>query len=553
LKHVILTILSILNPKERKRAVLLAGLDLLISVLDITFLAALLLIINFYTKGNAVNLGTLHIDQYKNSLWLIGVFFLLFSLKNWGGYLINRMQHSFFYSVASRLSRQNIWRYLKDDYSKFIHVDSSVLIRKINHQPIEFSSYILTNVQQIISQGMLVLFTIIAILFYHPSLFVLLFTLLTPPVVLLAWLIKRKLKTIRTQIKTTNTKAIQHLQEALSGYVESNIYNKNAFFTDRYYNHQQQLNSNIATQQSLQGLSSRLIEVFAVFGFFMLIAINKTATQQPAIDLLTIGVFMAASYKIIPGIVKILNNISQIKTYTFILNDLVPVMQTEVKTNTIADTTIASIKFDGVSFNYAEQPILSDFNLELSTGDFAGISGKSGLGKTTMINLLLGFLEQTEGIININNHATTVQTRKQYWPKIAYVKQQSFFINDTILKNIVLTDDGYDLNKLSQVLATCGIDTLVAQYPEGINKPITENGKNISGGQRQRIMLARALYTDFDLLILDEPFSEMDDAAEKQMLEQLQLLAQRGKIILLITHNAASLSYCNKLILLDGK
>jgi ABC-type bacteriocin/lantibiotic exporter with double-glycine peptidase domain len=106
---------------------------------------------------------------------------------------------------------------------------------------------------------------------------------------------------------------------------------------------------------------------------------------------------------------------------------------------------------------------------------------------------------------------------------------------------------------LDEVLCNCGIDDMLGQYPEGINKQITENGKNISGGQRQRIMLGRALYHDFDLLILDEPFGEMDDAAEKAILSQLQLLAANGKMILLITHNKASLTFCNKLIIPDGQ
>jgi len=552
LKQFLSTVFTILNPAERKKAVLLTALDLLVSVLDIVFLAGLLFIINFYTQSKPVHINLPYIDPSQNSLGLIVTFFLLFSIKNLVAYFVNHHQYSFFYDVASRLSKQNIWRYLKDDYIQFTQTDSSVLIRKITHQPIEFSSYILTNLQQIVSQGMLVLFTIAAILFYHPSLFVLLFALLTPPIILLGWLIKRKLETIRAQIKTTNTKAIQHLQEALHGYVESSVYNKSSFFIDRYYNQQQQVNSNIAAQQSLQGLSSRLIEVFAVLGFFILIAINKTSAGEPAIDLISIGIFMAAAYKIIPGIVKILNSISQVKTYTFILKDLAPQKQQEIVSEP-DNISITSIKFDKVNFNYANQPVLNNFSFSLSSGDFAGISGRSGLGKTTVINLLLGFLEQHTGTISINDKPATITNRKQYWPQIAYVKQQPFFINDTLLKNIVLTGGEYDTNKLEQILTICGLHNLLSNYPQGINTIITENGKNISGGQRQRIMLARALYTGFDVLLLDEPFSEMDESAEKQLLQQLQLLAQQGKIIMLITHNAASLSYCNKLIVLDEK
>jgi ABC-type bacteriocin/lantibiotic exporter with double-glycine peptidase domain len=94
---------------------------------------------------------------------------------------------------------------------------------------------------------------------------------------------------------------------------------------------------------------------------------------------------------------------------------------------------------------------------------------------------------------------------------MTYCKKHPFFKNDSILKNITLTEDACDYSRLENVLSFCGVDTILSQYPEGIEKLITENGKNISGGQKQRLMLARALYHDFDLLILDEPFSELDE------------------------------------------
>jgi ABC-type bacteriocin/lantibiotic exporter with double-glycine peptidase domain len=339
---------------------------------------------------------------------------------------------------------------------------------------------------------------------------------------------------------------IQYLQEALRSFVESNIYNKNSFFADRYIGYQQQLNSNISTQQTLQALSSRAIEVFAILGFMILIAVNKWSGSGAGVDLLSLGVFMAASYKIIPGVVKILNSLSQIKTYAFVLPRLQPEEEKEVADIEVTQA-ISSVKFEEVGFKYDTHQVLDKLDLEILPGDFVGISGRSGLGKTTVINLLLGFLQQDSGTITINDQPTTAKKRQHYWPRISYVKQQSFFINDTLLKNIVLTDGDYDAAKLSSVIVACGLDAMVA-HPEGNNKLITENGKNISGGQRQRIAFARALYHDFDLLILDEPFSEMDEAAEKEMLQNLNILAEEGKMIILITHNKAGMTYCNKII-----
>ena len=544
-------ILSVLDQRERMRLFLLIFLDVLISALDIAFLGLTILVVNFYIKNSALPYISWLPQSLTNrdSILLISVFFILFGIKNWGAYLISASRFRFIYKVASRLSERNIRQYLKGDYIQFVNIDSAVQIRKISHQPIEFSNYILTNFQQIISQSLLVLFTIIAILFYHASLFLLLFILLMPAVVFLGWLLKRQLKHVRQHIKKTNTDTLKTLKEALAGYMESNMYSKDDFFTDRYYRHQHQLNQYICTQQTLQSLPSRLIEIFAILGFFILIVINKLASHTPAVDLLTIGVFIAAAYKIIPGIVKILNSAGQMKTYEFTLHDLL-INNNTAATNKSADT-ISSVCFEKISFQYNGRPVLNGINFEIKPGDFIGISGNSGRGKTTLIHILLGFIEQEAGLININHKITAAGERQAYRDRISYIKQQPFFIHDTVWNNITLQEASHDEARLTEVINFCGLETLLDQYNEGENLVVTENGKNLSGGQRQRIMLARAMYHDFDLLILDEPFGEMDEASENAILSRLQLLAAQGKMIIFITHNKAGLTFCNKIFSMD--
>ncbi|MEP6612187.1 MAG: ABC transporter ATP-binding protein [Mucilaginibacter sp.] len=554
MKEILSGISAILNGKEKMKLYKLIIFDLVIGVLDIAFLAGLLFVLNLYTKNTAPTRLSFLPQSLLNpkSLLLIGVFFVLFSLKNLFGYIGLKSQHHFFYNVASRLSKRNLFNYLADDYGRFVGIDSSVQVRKISQQPIEFSHYILTNVQQIVSQGILIFFTVFAILFYHPTLFLLLFSLLLPPVVLLGWYIRKRLKAIRTNIKVTNEKALQHLHESLAGYVESNIYTKKDFFSERYSCYQNRLNENIATQQTLQSLPSRLVEVFAVLGFLILVIINKLSTSAPAINMVAVGVFIAAAYKIIPGIVKILNSSGQIKTYKFTLTDLLPTESpASLPGNTGAAQPIEAIAFESISFTYKNHAVLNNLSFNMKPGDFVSVSGNSGKGKTTIINLLLGFLTPGGGNICINNTKTGAGDREAYRGRISYVKQQPFFINDTIIKNITLCDDGYDPGKLHEAAIVSGVDKLVERYPDGLEKVITENGKNISGGQRQRVMLARALYHDFDLLILDEPFSEMDSASENDILNHLQPLTEQGKMILFITHNKSSLKYCNKVITLD--
>lgn len=543
---------NILTPKEQTRLFALTGFDLLMGMADVAFIIVMLLIVQVYTGSKPRASGVLYRSIFlsRNPVVVTGVFLILFCIKNIIGVWIAKSQHKFVFDVASRLSDKNIMDYLKGSYINFVNVDSSQQIRRISQIPIEFSTYILTNFQQIIAQCILIAFTITAILLYHPVLFVLLLLLLMPPVVLLGWYVKQQLKKVRTQIKTNSAKVIQYLQEALGGYIESNIYNRHHFLAGRYNQFQQQMNGNIATLQTLQGVSSRFFEVFALLGFFILVTLNKFYAGKTAIDLLTIGVFMAAAYKIIPGMVKILNSAGQIKTYSFILDDLSNSInnQEDIPASVFAVKPITSIRFAEVSFKFKNNIILNKVSFDIEPGDMIGISGASGGGKTTMINLLLGFLDQQSGQIFINDKLVNAAERKACWPQIAYVKQQNYFINDTILHNITLSDDSYHTDRLTWALSLSGLDGFLREYPEGINKTIYEHGKNISGGQRQRIALARALYHDFDLLILDEPFSEIDESAEQQILLGIKNLATNGKMILLITHNRVSLAYCNKIL-----
>jgi ABC-type bacteriocin/lantibiotic exporter with double-glycine peptidase domain len=551
LKQIVKNIFLILNKREKARMDRLILLDVIMSILDISFLAMLLYVIHFYTTGqHSIQTSSPFTILNKYPLLLIICFFILFSIKNLCGVIVFRSQTRFVYGVASRLSGKNLLNYLDGSYKDYVDVDSSVHIRKISQQPIEFCHYVLGGFQQIISQCILISITIIAILIYNAALFPLLFIILAPPVFVTGLLMKRKLNTIRKTAKVTSEKALQHLNEAISSFIESNVYNKKDFFLQRYFNFQNKFNGFLADQQVIQNIPSRIMEVFAVFGLFVLIVINSVSANNGAVQVLAIGAFMAAAYKIIPGIVKILNSVGQIKTYRFTMHDLLlyqelPAMKNENRNK------INSIEFSNVSFGYNEEKIINNFSAKMNAGELIGITGLSGKGKTTIINLLLGFLKPTSGEIIINEQISDDIALQQYWNKITYVKQQPFFIHDSILKNIILQENNYDNKKLATAITATGLDKIINTFNEGPATLITENGKNFSGGQRQRIILARALYKDFDVLILDEPFSELDEEAEKQLLNYFSKISGVGIRVTLITQSKTALSFCNKIISLD--
>src|SRR5260221_10556381 len=234
--------------------------------------------------------------------------------------------------------------------------------------------------------------------------------------------------------------------------------------------------------------------MFAVLRLFILIAIAKWSGNNDSITLVTIGAFMAAAYKIIPGIVKIINAMGQIKAYSFSTKELLQNSEVKKSNNEkISFAGIHSIQLKRVSFNYAEHTVLDDFCFTINKGDFVGITGASGKGKTTIFNLILGFLEPRTGEILINDLPVEGKVIRSYWPLVSYVRQQSFFIHDTILRNITLEEENYNKESLQYALNVSGLNEFITTFPERLNKVITENGKNISGGQQQRVAIARAI------------------------------------------------------------
>lgn len=552
-----------LTREEKRRMGTLILLDIVINVADIAFLALLLFLARLFTEPSVRTMGPFILPVWltnANPVAPIVVFFLLYGIKNFIGYLIYRAQCRFLSRIATRISEKKLRGYLDGGYGSYVNVDSSVNVREISYDPTEFAQHILGGIQQIITQGTLIFFTVTAIVFYNAKLFLLLFMILLPPVYAIIYFIKVRKRWARDQVRNTGERSLQHLQEALTGYVESNIYHKNRVFLDRYITYQKKFNQYISDQLIVQGIPNRVIETFALLGVMVLILVNRWSGSGAGTSFISIGVFMAAAYKIIPGIVRILSIGGQINTYAFTINSLAQADAPDARRDTedvrkepadSVDGGIRCVEFRQVGFHYAGTRILNGLNFRVRDGDFLGISGLSGKGKTTILNLLLGFLAPASGEICINGVAVDASIRQQYWRRISYVKQQAFLIHDTLLRNIILDEKVHDEKRLQWAVRSAGLGSLIDSFPEGLEKVINENGKNISGGQRQRIAIARALYKDADLILLDEPFNELDEGSECDLLHCFRDITRRGKSVILITHNTKSLSFCNKTISLD--
>lgn len=533
----------------------MALLDIAVSIFDIVFLAGLLIIIRFYIEpGTAGSLSFLPawIQKHNNS-WIISIFLLLFCIKNGCAYLSTRSAYSFINSVATRISAESLVHYQQSAFSGFVQTDSSVYLRRICYQPFEFAQYMLAGLQQLITQLALILFTIAGIMLFNAGIFLLLLALLLPPAALVFRAVKNKHAAVKKSIQLHNELSFKYVLDALKGYVESNIYNRNHFFLNRFVSVRSKFSRSLFESMALQSLPGRIIEVVAVLGLFILVMVANWWNNGNNNMLLTIGAFMVAAYKLIPGIVKLINITGQMKAYEFSLTQPSSGRE-ETALIKMCDQIkpLQSVKLNNICFEYAGLPVLTDLSIAVGPGDFIGITGKSGKGKTTILNILLGFLQPTSGDIYFNDELVTTDVIRQYWPSVAYLRQQSFLINDTIIRNICLEESVQNKVRLEEAMRLSGVDVMVQAWPDGMESIITENGKNISGGQQQRIGIARALYKDARIILLDEPFNELDAAAADTLLSHFKALAAAGKAVVMITHDQNSLNYCNKIISLDA-
>lgn len=541
--------LGILQKDEQRNFLRQAFLNTIISLADIAALAGMVLVLAVYAAGEKPSLLQLFPVSFSDpaSPVLIIAFFILFLCKSIAGYFITRAQFNYVYGVAGRLSLSQLSRYLDGSYTDYLHSDSSVTIRRISQSANEFCQHILAGFLQVITQCLLVVLAAAAIIIFNPSLFILLFIILLPPVTLLSFLLRKKLKDAREMIKTSGEKSMQYLREAMDGYVESNIYHGKDFFTARYKRHRNRMNNFLAHVQILQGSTSRLVEVFAVAGLTLMVIANLSGSN--ALGLVNLSAFLAAAYKIIPGIVKILNHAAQIRSYAFTLDELEKV---SLQNNELQPSlSIRSLVAEDVSFSYGNKQVLQNISLSIQPGDMLGISGPSGAGKTSLVNILLGFLEPASGAVYVNGKPVNKNINRQLWQSISYVKQQPFLLHQSIAANISFSNNNNDKEKIQAAMKAAAVDYFTQHMDEGAETIVKEKGLNISGGQQQRINIARALYKLSDLYILDEPFSDLDDETTGRLLQHCRSLAENGKMLVIVSHQQKILQHCNKLLYLD--
>jgi len=460
--------------------------------------------------------------------------------------------------------------------SKFAFNVRSYLAIKINqlyiNQPFSFhisnnSSKIIHNLTQeinIIAQGcnsLLIFITEMAVLlglitffvFYQPFITIILIIILLP-----AFLVFKKLKKYVAKLSIIRQKhdrnTIFLLTQIFSGIKELAIVNKSKIFSDKFeFNIKKSSDAN-SKNSFIAHVPRNALELFLIIGIIVICAFLPVEETNFKNEILKImAAFTIASFRVMPALTRIIVAINVMSFMLPVLNSFYNLYKTllknEKKQKLRKKIDFKSININKLFFKYDKKEIFKNLSIKIKKNETLGIIGESGSGKTTLINIFLGLLKPKKGSITLSNkYGKEIDINDL---KMSHVPQEVFMFDDTLINNICIPGNNQiDYKLLNKVIKQADLTSVIKKLPKGLKSKMGERGSKISGGQKQRIGIARALYHDTDLLILDEITSSLDAKSEANIINLISKI--KDKTILLITHKKMNLRVCDKILNLNN-
>ena len=346
---------------------------------------------------------------------------------------------------------------------------------------------------------------------------------------------------------------IQHLQQGLGAVKDVKLLGREGDFLAQYRFRNASSAKLFQRQATLGALPRLWLEFLSVTGLAVLILVTIGQGKPMEALLPTLGLFAAAAFRLTPSVNRVLGAIQSVR-FTF---PMIDTLHSEFQLlNSKGATQIGEplpfnevLTIDQVSFRYpsTEDNALRAVSLSISRGTSVGFVGGSGAGKSTIVDIILGLLTPLSGTLKVDG--IDIQTSIRGWQdQIGYVPQSIFLTDDTLRRNVAfgLPFDQIDETAVRRAIAAAQLEQFVNDLPQGLDTLVGERGIRLSGGQRQRIGIARALYHDPAVLVLDEATSSLDTTTERDVMEAVRAL-RGNKTILIVAHRLSTVEHCDRL------
>ena len=488
----------------------------------------------------------------NNQLVLIILFSILiiFIIKNTLIVMFSKWQQNFLNLFDVYLSDKLFSYYINQPYERYLKNNSSVYVRNLT---VEMSNYkgALQQLITLITEGIILIFISCFLIYINPIATLIIFVILClfssfyffGP-------INSFLKKWSKERLYFSDRYTKYLIQGLSSVKEIRVYQSEQEVRDEHYNSKKNVNNLTRHLVVLNVIPRNLFEIITIFLLSSYIAYFVLNEKSLVNMIPLIAVYLAAAYKILPSMVKILNSLNTLKFLYASINHIYNELKQAEKiyNNKREDKTIDEFKeleFKNVSFKYsnAKKNVLNNVSLKVKKGEIIGIKGDSGSGKSTLINLMLGLLHPLSGQIFVNKR-NLEKTNKNWLKIISYVPQNIYIADANIFKNVGFGKKIFEINKQKVISILKKLNIYKDIKLKGLNKNLGERGSFFSGGQSQRIVFARALYKDPDIIFFDEATTGLDKKNEQNIFKLLLKLKDR-KTLIISSHNDDLLNICD--------
>ena len=550
--------------KEFKILVFYSFLTMILETFSISLIIPLLN--NILNNDNTLFIkiiGKISFSKFINNenifFFLIIFFFFIFLFKSIFLIYYTLFKNKFIYSIRSSLSNRMFSNILKADYSYHVQNNSSKIINALTREVEEMVSLIDSGIT-FFTELLIVIGLFMLIIFYEPiNLLAIIFLFI---IALTIYQVTKKKVSIWGSFRQQHeANRILHVNQSIDGIKEIKISNLEDIFLSRFEYHNFESAKIGRNMNSLTQIPRILLEFFGLIAIFLIIIFYNLTGKNTTEVIAVLGILVVTSFKILPSMNRTLGTIQQLRfarptvelIYYFIKDKIFNAIANNYPQS--KEINFNSINFNKLSFSYIDNKsrsikIFEDITFSINKGEFIGIVGKTGVGKTTLLNIILGLLKPTQGNILVNGNDVSSDI-KSWQSIIGYVPQNIFLLDDTIKNNIVLDTASFNLENFNKAIIDSELFDFINQLPLKFDTNIGERGIKISGGQKQRIGLARILYKNPSLIVLDEATSSLDILTEEKIIKTINSLVP-SKTIIAVSHRLSTLENCNKIFSLEN-
>jgi ATP-binding cassette, subfamily B, bacterial PglK len=510
-------------------------------------------------------LTALHIDDAKQLLVVFGLgVACLFVVKSVYLVFLYRWMFRYIYQKHVKLTRQVLTGYLRAPYAFHLQRNTAELIKATTETIQRFSAGFLTMVLVVTGEVLVVMALVTLLMIIEPGATFAAVLVLGIPTALLYRSMQRRLADSGRVAEQSLAVMIQWAEQAIGGIKETLVMDRAAFFIDRHGRHTQQFADSWRSFMMLSNIPRLVMDTLAVIAMVAMALVTLARGQDLRSIFPILAVFAVAALRLMPSASRIAQGLAALRFHygaTEVIDRelratretrLDPALPAPNRARSSALPFAQSLVLEDLSYRYpsAPRPAIDGVSLEIPRGHWVGFAGPTGAGKTTLVDLVLGLLVPAGGKISVDGH--NIHDDIAAWQRnIGYVPQDVYLMDDTVRHNVAfgLAEDEIDDARVWEAVRAAQVEKVVRMLPGGLNAMVGQRGGRLSGGERQRLGLARALYHNPPLLVVDEGTANLDAKTEAAILGTLAGL--RGeKTVIFIAHKLDLFSGCDRVYLL---